>query len=175
MPPIQKAEHTPLYFPFFTHTVSLVAQVCRYSSAFPCLASPVSHLVWVLVCTYSVHCSDCELHFSRPAACLQVAGGHPLGFLANSMAQQTAGIQRSHPPPFLLFSPGAKWAVRYSWGHPQKRYMKIKAPDFNAPQQSGSFSWAKMHSREAALKQTRQVMTAASSLALCTCGLSLMS
>lgn len=57
----------------------------------------------------------------------------------------------------------------------KKWYMKIKAQNFNAPQRSGSFSWAKMHSQEAALKQTRRVMTLASSLVLCTCRLSLMS
>lgn len=32
-------------------------------------------------------------------------------------------------PPFL-FSPGAKWAVRYSWGHPQKVVYENKSPEF---------------------------------------------
>lgn len=149
------------------------ARACRCSLAFPCLASPVSHLVWILLCTYCVCCSDCELHFSRPAVCLQVAGGHPLGFLANSMAQKTAGIQCSRPPSYfpqvLNGLLGTAEVIHKKW------YMKIKAQNFNAPQRSGSFSWAKMHSQEAALKQTRRVMTLASSLVLCTCGLSLMS
>lgn len=164
----EKVEHSP-----FKHSVFFTARACRCSLAFPCLANPVSHLVWILLCTYCVRCSDCELHFSRPAVCLQVAGGHPLGFLANSMAQQTAGIQCSRPPSYfpqvLNGLLGTAEVIHKKW------YMKIKAQNFNAPRRSGSFSWAKMHAQEAALKQTRRVMTLASSMVLCTCGLSLMS
>ena len=29
------------------------------------------HLIWILLGTYSTHCCDCELHFSRPACCLK--------------------------------------------------------------------------------------------------------
>lgn len=70
-----------------------------------------------LCCTYRrTYCSLSWASADRQAAACW-SSGRPLGFLGNSMTLQTAGIQGSHP--LFLFSPGAKWVVRYSWGHPE--------------------------------------------------------
>lgn len=128
---------------------------------------------------YLQHTLFSELHFCRPAGCLQGLWT-PAGLPRKQ--HDTTDSWHTRLTPSLLFSPGAKWAARYSWGHPEKKKKKkvgeMKAQNFNTPRQSGSLVLSdKMHPWEALLQQTRLrcVMTTASSLILCTCGLSLMS
>lgn len=125
--------------------VFLVIQVCHYSLGSLCSAKLPHTWSGFLSVLYLQHTLFSELHFSRP--------GHPLGFLANCMALQTAGIQGPHP---LSYFPQALNGLLGTVEVIQKKGRKMKAQDFSTPRQSESLVLSdKMHPREALLQQTR--------------------
>lgn len=137
---------------------SLLSKVCRCVSSSPGSAKSASYLVRILLSAVLTAHIVLGSHSSAERQAAYSGSGHPLGFLANSMALQTAGIQDSHP---LSYFPQALNGLLGTVEVIQKKKKKARneSPEF----QYTSTVWiscplkqnALPLSREALLKQTR--------------------